>query len=80
VPHVVCAYGEVGHEALAELLDLGADVGLVVTHQDAPGEKIWFRSVAALALVPGGTCHAVLKSVALARDEVARQRQGPNQR
>jgi methionyl-tRNA formyltransferase len=53
VPHVVCAYGEVGHEALAELLDLGADVGLVVTHEDAPGEKIWFHSVAALARSAG---------------------------
>lgn len=49
MPHVVCAYGEVGHEALAELLDLGADVGLVVTHEDAPDENIWFRSVADLA-------------------------------
>jgi methionyl-tRNA formyltransferase len=53
VAHVVCAYGEVGHEALAELLDLGADVGLVVTHQDSPGEKIWFRSVAELARAAG---------------------------
>lgn len=53
MPHVVCAYGEVGHEGLAELLDLGADVGLVVTHEDAPGEKIWFRSVAALARSAG---------------------------
>jgi len=53
VPHVVCAYGEVGHEALAELLDLGADVGLVVTHRDSPGEKIWFRSVEALARSAG---------------------------
>ena len=51
--HVVCAYGEVGHEALAELLDLGAAVGLVVTHRDAPGEKIWFRSVAELARAAG---------------------------
>jgi methionyl-tRNA formyltransferase len=49
VPVVVCAYGEVGHAGLAELLDLGADVALVVTHADAPGEKIWFRSVADLA-------------------------------
>ena len=53
MPHVVCAYGEVGHEALAELLDMGADVGLVVTHEDAPGEKIWFRSVAELARSAG---------------------------
>lgn len=53
MPHVVCAYGEVGHEALAELLALGADVGLVVTHRDAPGEKIWFRSVAELARSAG---------------------------
>jgi len=53
VPHVVCAYGEIGHSALAELLDLGADVGLVVTHLDAPGESIWFSSVAELARSAG---------------------------
>jgi len=53
VPHVVCAYGEVGHEALAELLTLGADVGLVVTHQDSAGEKIWFSSVAERAARAG---------------------------
>jgi methionyl-tRNA formyltransferase len=53
VPHVVCAYGEVGHEALDELLSLGADVALVVTHRDAPGEKIWFASVAARAARAG---------------------------
>jgi len=46
---VVCAYGEVGHAGLAELLDLGADVALVVTHRDSPGENIWFPSVAELA-------------------------------
>ncbi|MEW6272222.1 MAG: formyltransferase [Thermodesulfobacteriota bacterium] len=50
---VVCAYGEVGHESLAELLALGADVRLVVTHRDAPGERIWFRSVAELARAHG---------------------------
>ncbi len=50
---VVCAYGEVGHESLSELLDLGADVRLVVTHEDAPGEKIWFRSVAERARAAG---------------------------
>lgn len=53
MPHVVCAYGEVGHESLAELLSLGADVGLVVTHEDSPGEKIWFSSVAECAARAG---------------------------
>jgi methionyl-tRNA formyltransferase len=43
---VVCGYGEVGWACLDELLRLGADVPLVVTHRDDPGEKIWFRSVA----------------------------------
>lgn len=51
--HVVCAYGEVGHAALAELLELGADIGLVVTHADAPGEKIWFPSVEERARAAG---------------------------
>lgn len=42
---VVCAYGEVGWACLDELLALGADVPLVVTHRDSPGETVWFRSV-----------------------------------
>ncbi len=46
---VVCAYSAVGHACLTELLELGADVRLVVTHSDAPGEEIWFDSVAELA-------------------------------
>ena len=43
---VVCAYSEVGHACLDELLRMGADVRLVVTHRDSPGEAIWFGSVA----------------------------------
>lgn len=43
---VVCAYSEVGHACLDELLELGADVRLVVTHRDSPNETIWFPSVA----------------------------------
>jgi methionyl-tRNA formyltransferase len=43
---VVCGYGEVGWTCLDELLRMGADVPLVVTHRDDPGERIWFRSVA----------------------------------
>lgn len=46
---VVCAYGEIGAASLETLLELGVDVALVVTHEDAPGERIWFRSVAELA-------------------------------
>jgi methionyl-tRNA formyltransferase len=43
---VVCAYSEIGHACLDELLEMGCDVRLVVTHEDAPGETIWFGSVA----------------------------------
>lgn len=50
---VVCAYGEVGHACLDTLLGLGADVALVVTHEDAPGEKIWFSSVCERAAAAG---------------------------
>lgn len=49
---MVCAvfgYGEVGHACLEQLLALGADVRLVVTHADAPDERIWFPSVRELA-------------------------------
>lgn len=50
---VVCGYGEIGWSALGTLLELGVDVPLVVTHEDAPGEKIWFHSVRALAETAG---------------------------
>lgn len=46
---VVCAYSAVGHACLLELLNLGADVRLVVSHADSPGERIWFDSVAEVA-------------------------------
>ncbi len=50
---VVLAYGEVGWAGLDELLRLGAEVPLVVSHRDAPGERIWFRSVAERAREAG---------------------------
>lgn len=46
---VVFAYSGVGVRCLAALLASGVDVPLVVTHEDAAGENIWFDSVAALA-------------------------------
>jgi methionyl-tRNA formyltransferase len=46
---VVFAYHDVGCRCLAVLLAHGVEVPLVVTHEDAPGEAIWFDSVAALA-------------------------------
>jgi methionyl-tRNA formyltransferase len=46
---VVFAYHDVGCRCLKVLLDQRIEVPLVVTHQDDPGEDIWFGSVAALA-------------------------------
>jgi len=46
---VVFAYHNVGVRCLKALLGRGVDVALVVTHQDSPGETIWFDSVAQLA-------------------------------
>ena len=46
---VVFAYHNVGVRCLRVLLAHGIDVPLVVTHEDAPGETIWFASVAATA-------------------------------
>jgi methionyl-tRNA formyltransferase len=46
---VVFAYHNVGVRCLRVLLAHGVDVALVVTHEDAPGETIWFASVAATA-------------------------------
>ena len=46
---VVFAYHDVGVRCLSVLLAQGVRVELVVTHEDNPGENIWFGSVAALA-------------------------------
>jgi methionyl-tRNA formyltransferase len=46
---VVFAYSEVGHRCLQVLLDRNVRVPLVFTHQDQPGERRWFGSVADLA-------------------------------
>jgi methionyl-tRNA formyltransferase len=45
---VVFAYHNVGNRCLAVLLAQGFDVALVVTHEDAPSENIWFDSVRTL--------------------------------
>ena len=50
---VVFAYSEVGHRCLQVLLDHDVRVPLVFTHQDQPGERRWFGSVADLARARG---------------------------
>jgi len=44
---VVFAYHNVGVRCLSVLLDKASRSKLVVTHEDAPGENIWFASVRA---------------------------------
>ena len=74
---VVFAYHDVGVRCLRVLLDAGVQVQLVITHDDAPGEAIWFGSVAAVAAEQGLRCvapldpHAapLLESVAAARPD-----------
>jgi methionyl-tRNA formyltransferase len=46
---VVFAYHNVGVRCLSVLLAHGVKIPLVITHQDNPGETIWFDSVAKLA-------------------------------
>ncbi len=43
---VVFGYHDVGVRCLRVLLAQGIDVPLVVTHEDDPGEQVWFDSVA----------------------------------
>ena len=50
---VVFAYHTVGVNCLKALLKRGAEIALVVTHQDEPGEQIWFPSVRALCVRKG---------------------------
>jgi len=46
---VVFGYHNVGVRCLKALLAHGVDVALVATHEDSPGETIWFDSVASTA-------------------------------
>lgn len=46
---VVFAYHDIGYVGLQCLLELGAEIPFVITHEDDPKETIWFRSVRALA-------------------------------
>ncbi|HXX82712.1 MAG TPA: formyltransferase [Casimicrobiaceae bacterium] len=46
---VVFAYHNVGVRCLRVLLAHGVRIPLLVTHEDAPGETIWFESVARVA-------------------------------
>ena len=46
---LVFAYHEVGYECLDALIQNDEYVLAVITHEDNPGEEIWFRSVAQLA-------------------------------
>jgi methionyl-tRNA formyltransferase len=46
-------YSQAGHACLEKLIAGGENVVMVATHADAPGEEIWFPSVAALARAHG---------------------------
>jgi len=46
---VVFAYHDVGYECLDLLIGRRERIAAVFTHEDNPGERIWFRSVAELA-------------------------------
>ncbi|MEO8740377.1 MAG: formyltransferase [Casimicrobiaceae bacterium] len=50
---VVFGYHSVGVRCLKVLLSQGIEIALVVTHDNAPGETIWFDSVAAVAAEHG---------------------------
>ena len=69
---VVLAYSEVGHAALSTLLEMDADVALVVTHADSPGETVWFQSVRDRAAAAGAP--VILPADANADEAVARMR------
>lgn len=49
----VFAYSEVGSVCLEYLINDGANVAIVFTHEDDPGEEIWFRSVKRIAAENG---------------------------
>jgi methionyl-tRNA formyltransferase len=54
----VFGYHNIGHDCLEHLVKSGEDVAVVFTHDDDPGEEIYFRSVAELARENGILCYS----------------------
>ena len=52
-PCVLFAYHEMGAACMEELIRLGAPIAALFTHEDAPGEEIWWRSCAEIARARG---------------------------
>jgi methionyl-tRNA formyltransferase len=50
-------YSEVGHDCLSLLLERGDNVIALITHQDNPNEKIWFKTPAVAAQAKGVPIH-----------------------
>ncbi|HEY3278457.1 MAG TPA: formyltransferase [Syntrophorhabdaceae bacterium] len=46
---VVFAYHEIGYSCLKEVLDFGAEVSCLFTHEDDPEEEVWFKTPRTLA-------------------------------
>ncbi|MGY0162692.1 bifunctional UDP-4-amino-4-deoxy-L-arabinose formyltransferase/UDP-glucuronic acid oxidase ArnA [Edwardsiella tarda] len=46
---VVFAYHDMGCAGVQSLIDAGYEIAAIITHQDAPGENVFFASVARLA-------------------------------
>ncbi|MDG2093719.1 MAG: bifunctional UDP-4-amino-4-deoxy-L-arabinose formyltransferase/UDP-glucuronic acid oxidase ArnA [Phycisphaerales bacterium] len=55
---VVLAYHDVGVAGLEALRRAGIEIAAIFTHQDDPGENVWFRSVAEWAAEAGIPTHA----------------------
>lgn len=50
---VFFGYSEVGYECLSLLLERGGNVVALITHEDNPAEKIWFKTPAVAAMEKG---------------------------
>ncbi len=50
-------YSEVGHDCLSVLLERGDNVVALITHEDNPNEKIWFKTPAEAARSRGVPVH-----------------------
>src|SRR5688500_5055645 len=50
---VFFGYSEVGYDCLSLLIERGENVVALITHQDDPNEKIWFKTPAAVAKAKG---------------------------
>ena len=67
---IVLAYHDIGCTGIKQLVEHGFEIQAVFTHNDDPGENLWFSSVAETAVAHGLQVYACLLYTSDAADDL----------